>query len=502
MALIYVALGAVLVSATAVHAQANANCTTNSFTVPSWYVEEFKKGGPGSDVTFELLNRATNVSVELQCDAQDTWSNCTTVGSSDPFLQASVLVKSATASVQVQQSWSCSDRDATKPLEFTASGSATIPLVAGGAGQKSANPIDLIKASLHAPVSITPAYADGPTGHSNPGCASKTPTWTLGTVIFLNETGDGDKATESQSIQFQVTNVATGQVAGCLMYFAAGAEDPAVHMTCGGEFDLRRRSRYNVVTEAVFYPRSWRFSISQTWFCDDADAARPVSISATGNATLALNCTKDSTTTTACQAASITVAGNVVSEQALPPYSIEDPLPAPDGCTISSIVAPSWTLSNFEVDKNEANTTGGHDHGHTRRDIDNGPSASISFNMKLNTKAVNYDYPVFVNHNDVQLADAEAWYPCSFGPGEVPIAPKSCSFQYKEATSTLTIKVDWVCIDIDEAHPVQFSGTATTTVPKLDCVSQSSGVQICTAGDDYSWEAQVANVTWKAAEPL
>jgi hypothetical protein len=127
-------------------------------------------------------------------------------------------------------------------------------------------------------VSITPAYADGPDGHSKTGCgaASQTPKWTLGTVIYLNETGDGIDALPSQSIQFQVTNEATGHVAGCLMYFTAAAnEDPAVRINCGGGADSTRRNRYSIQTQAVFYPRSRAFTLNQTWFCDDVDAARP-----------------------------------------------------------------------------------------------------------------------------------------------------------------------------------------------------------------------------------
>lgn len=133
-------------------------------------------------------------------------------------------------------------------------------------------------------MSVTPAYAEGPDGHDRPGCeaASPAPAWTLGTVVFLNETGDDPDAIPSQSIQFHVTNAANGHVARCLAYFSAGpGEDPAVRMTCsgdgggGGGLNFARRSRYAIQTQTVFHPRRRVFGINQTWYCDDVDPAKP-----------------------------------------------------------------------------------------------------------------------------------------------------------------------------------------------------------------------------------
>ncbi|KAK3688778.1 hypothetical protein B0T22DRAFT_512543 [Podospora appendiculata] len=491
--------------------QAIANCTTNSFAIPSWFIEDFAiKDGIAK---FSLLNRATNSIFGLSCNtkASNASSACVASRSTDASLSASVqAVKGVSATVQVQQSWTCDDRNPAKPyvflctqslistihsrrmLAFTASGSTSVPLSFDGAAYKSTNPVDLIKGSLHSPVELTPAYADGPTGHSLPGCVagSKTPTWTIGTVIFINETGDGSSAIPSQSIQFQVTNHANGHVAGCLMYFSAGPapDDPAVPINCGGSGSFGGKDRYSITTEAVFYPRSWTFRINQTWYCDDVDAAKPVAISATGGTTLALNCTTD-TTQTACQTDAVTIHGKVISETSLTPYSIEDPLPTPDGCTVSSIVAPSWLLSNLEVDRN---ATAGAD-----------APAAVSFNMKLNTKNNLFDYPVFVSQNDVQLqGGADVWYPCNFGANELPLAPKSCSFQYHPDTNKLAIRADWVCIDIDAAHPILFNGISTTTLPKLACITGRDGLSACSTDENKTWLSEVADVTWKTLDAL
>ena len=129
-----------------------------------------------------------------------------------------------------------------------------------------------------APVELSPAYAEGPAGHNKAGCSavSEKPKWTLGTVIFLNETGDGDAAVATHSIQFQLINQANGYVAGCLNYFDVPAnEDPAVVINCGGGADFARRNRYSIRTQTVFYPRSRTLTINETWYCDDVDAAKP-----------------------------------------------------------------------------------------------------------------------------------------------------------------------------------------------------------------------------------
>ena len=169
-----------------------------------------------------------------------------------------------------------------------------------------------------------------------------------------------------------------------------------------------------------------------------ANGWRSVSYTGTGKATLPLKCATESGRT-ACEADNVVVSGEVNTKTDLVPYSIEDPLPTADGCTISSIVSPSWTISNFEVEKNATTGASGF--------------STVAFNLKLNTKVNLFDYPVFVNHRSVELDDSDSWYPCTFGAGEFPLAPKNCSFQYVEKTNTLSVNADWACMDLDDKNP-------------------------------------------------
>lgn len=161
-----------------------------------------------------------------------------------------------------------------------------------------------------------------------------------------------------------------------------------------------------------------------------------VSYTGTAKAVIPLVCV-DEDGRTACEVDEVDIHGELASKTDLVPYSIEDPLPTADGCTISSVVNPSWTISNFGVDKKAPSSEGG---------------SSVAFNIKLNTKVNLFDYPVYVNNRNVDLA-ADAWYPCTFGAGEQPLAPKSCTFKYDEKTSTLSVKADWVCADLDVEYP-------------------------------------------------
>lgn len=491
MALALAAFGIVLSSFAAaapnalVPRQASASsCTTNSFTIPSWYVQGFKTGA--SDASFGIQNRATGFSTALTCKpgSGPGWS----CSSSDTTLQVSLEVKDKKASVQVKNSWSCNDRNPASPsvtlpqtvstaadlksISFAATGIASIPLVCEGVVCKSSNPVDLVRGSLTTPFAVTPNYAEGPPGHSQTGCSavSEKPQWALNTIIFLNETGDGAGAVATQSIQFQVKNLANGYVAGCLNYFNAGNnEDPAIVMNCGGGIDSARRNRYSINTVTTFNPRSLKFTINETWYCDDIDAAQPyvssvphpfsrrleltplrVSYTGTGTTTLPLKCTT-SLGRTACEADSVPLSGSLLTRTPLVPYSIEDPIPTPDGCTISSVVSPAWTITNFEVVSGPSAPS--HNHGGGGSTAPPASPASVGFNIKLNTKTNSFDYPVFVTNKGVALQDDDKWWPCSFGTGEQPLAPRSCKFQYEETGRVLKVDADWVCVDLDAGSP-------------------------------------------------
>ena len=97
-------------------------CTTNSFQIPSWFIQDFSTRGLNG-TSFGLLNRATNTSVQLTCAGKSSssssgWAACTSTGNKTAADALGAWVRvagSEAASVQVQQSWTCNDRDESKP---------------------------------------------------------------------------------------------------------------------------------------------------------------------------------------------------------------------------------------------------------------------------------------------------------------------------------------------------------------------------------------------------
>lgn len=97
--------------------QSTENCTSSSFTVPSWYIREFKTSS-ATEASFSLQNRATGSSAALTCKtgaSESGWSCTASSSASDPSLHVALQVKCAKASIEVQQSWSCSDRNPSRP---------------------------------------------------------------------------------------------------------------------------------------------------------------------------------------------------------------------------------------------------------------------------------------------------------------------------------------------------------------------------------------------------
>ena len=145
-------------------------------------------------------------------------------------------------------------------------------------------------------------------------------------------------------------------------------------------------------------------------------------------------------TATTCNALSdLTVNGQLLSKTPLPPYSIAEPLPVDDGCTISSVLNPQWTFSQFHVDSTPAG---------------NGPSL-VTFEIILKAPRRGYAYPISISQ-DATAASSDGWYPCVLGPGaDSPhgLWPSACSIKYTPATKELIFKADWVCGELDPDHP-------------------------------------------------
>lgn len=128
-------------------------------------------------------------------------------------------------------------------------------------------------------MAITPDYAEGPTGHDTPGCTARSeePSWVLSTIGYTDQTGDGVTTIPYKQFYLVITNQANGYQASCMAGAGFNPEDPDLsRLACAGyEFQSPRTGRYPITTTASFDEETLQFSVSQTWFCDDTDAAKP-----------------------------------------------------------------------------------------------------------------------------------------------------------------------------------------------------------------------------------
>ncbi|KAK0736512.1 hypothetical protein B0T21DRAFT_451252 [Apiosordaria backusii] len=465
-------------------AQLTAGCTTNSFTVPSWLIEDFES--TGTTVQFQALNRAINTSAQVSCQASRdtaTWQGCTTTGNNSSLL-ASVQLEAAVVRIRVNETWVCNDLTPSRPLNFAAQGEGSLPITCNGDActPSTTNPV-LIKSTLSSPFPLSPSTVPGPSGHDKEGCAagSRSPSWEIFSTQ-LNLRNVSGKI-EGGNAFIQLRNTVTDYRASCFGTLTGTA--PAT-LQCSAQTAGRPRApKYNINTVLTFSPGSFVLSVNETWFCDDANPAQPVEIFGVGTARLPLECSAVGETTTYCAGDPATFPGRLISEKPIPPFSLGDPLPTAPSCTISSVVSPSWRFSDFETIVTSGSSLG-----------------SIRFGMELNTGAAFTGYPSTFFRSGVPVSanttegGSGAWYPCVLeSVGEQNLTPTACAFRFEAAMQSLALSADWRCSDLDASRPVSFTGDLRTTVPSLTC-STTGGRTRCATAPGQAWAANVTSVYW------
>ncbi|KAM7187472.1 hypothetical protein V8F33_011212 [Rhypophila sp. PSN 637] len=456
-------------------------CTSKSISVPSWIIQNL--GKVENDVKFNITNRATGYTSGVRC--KQGASDCL-IAVADGGLKASIQLDGNKVQFAVNQTWTCNDRGT--DLTFTALGNNSAPL-------NWTSPL-LIRGSLLAPVAITPAYLEGPTGHKSPGCAatSEKPSWKLSAIHFTDQTGDGTSSTPFQMFNLLLTNPANGYEASCMPGTSYDYGNDLSTLVCAGvEFQSSSIGGFPITTTASFDTKTFTFSVKQTWFCDDHDASKPQNITASGTIKLPLECETNpvpdspNDTKKSCiipEEGDITMPGTVDALTILAPFVIEDPIPQRDGCTLTSIFNPKWSFSQFSVTTTPAG------------------KEDIFFNIILAAENRGFQFPIPIYTGEA-VKGKEGWYNCVVGQdGEnaAPLWPYQCEFKYENATKNLEIRADWACVDFDPEHPILFSGVSSTTVSSpFECGPTYDGNNECVIDGSITWSADIQNVTWNSS---
>ncbi|KAK0701425.1 hypothetical protein B0T21DRAFT_300442 [Apiosordaria backusii] len=440
-------------------------CTTNSFNIPSWFITDFNDlTDYERKITFGVLNRATNYTARATCNLDrkgynvcslEPVSGQTAVGKDT--IEVKALVEGTVAQVSVNQTWTCNDRGV--PVEFTASGWVRTSLenIPEPGSSSTISPL-LIQGTLHAPVSITPDRARGPQGHSNKGCqaASLQPVWNITHIYYTDRPADGNVESPSRTFNLLFTNEANDYEGGCVHGSLVGPVAETSLICAGSEFGNLGGSRYGISTTASFNPSNFNFTVRQTWFCDDENPAKPLQLTASATTILPLNCKTSPLSPgspineTVCDRnPTLLLSGKLDNITTLPPYSLTEPVPRDNSCTITSILAPKWQFSAFEIvytpEKEEWE--------------------AINFEIILAT-STGFQYPIPVTVSRAATREG-GWFECVIGAdgaNDQPLWPYACLVQFNPDTKELKLKADWQCRELDGDRPINFSGLTTTTV--------------------------------------
>lgn len=140
-----------------------------------------------------------------------------------------------------------------------------------------------------------------------------------------------------------------------------------------------------------------------------------------------------------------TFSGEATGREALPPYSLRDPLPTAEGCTVSSVVAPGWWLNDFVTNTTRArNDTLTARFGLERRSAPGSPPFG-SFSI------VAADGVRYASANG--SVDALPWNECQISPANAALAPSACELRYQMATRYLGLNLQWTCNDLNTENP-------------------------------------------------
>ncbi|KAL2255979.1 hypothetical protein VTK26DRAFT_2398 [Humicola hyalothermophila] len=264
-------------------AQAAEGCTTNSFTYPSWLISDFESavGENSTAASFNALNRATNTPVQYRCLSSTAGWRCAPVEETGSTVVLGFQTDESSASFSFNETWTCSDLTPDQPLTFTAVGNGSVALTcaADESGvttcQAASPPFLLVKASLDAPVQITPAYVAGPQGHDAEGCSaeSEAPSWSVTAAQLNLQKSSG--AVVGGNAFIIVRNNVLGFSASCGGSFQDPSGGGPQTLTCTPQTSSRRAPKYQIETTLLLDPATFDLTVSQAWFCDDGNPAAP-----------------------------------------------------------------------------------------------------------------------------------------------------------------------------------------------------------------------------------
>ncbi|KAK3373132.1 hypothetical protein B0T24DRAFT_719874 [Lasiosphaeria ovina] len=443
-------------------------CIGRSFTYPRWHVERFASDtAGGSGINLNLRHAATNYSVscstntgnngDIVCaQADGEWNKYGVLTAPD----IEIHFDRSTRELSVSEAW----------------GFLPQPLLRHQRGS-------------HPPGPPPPA------GIKTPGCsaASASPLWTVSSAT-QRQRRDGDITpiwnivTRSGVVDFALLNHANDITTHCHVE----AEPFTNYTNLTGDlltFDTTKWyscdvvdphlfPKYNISTAMQFDKLTDFLAFNQTWYCSDEGDDHPASFTAQANTTLPLTCIDVSppvdpleyrfhSSAENCTAISPQALSSSSSARtALAPDELSTTELAGDSCTIDSVFATAWDVTDWTVYTvwdtwSDAWARGGDHH--------------VEADFRLHNFGFGKTLPVLNTADQptpyVPGSDPAMWYPCNcfpYNPDPEPLGAVYCFYRLDLATGCFAVNQSWYCDDKDADHPVLFEASGSKHL-ELEC---------------------------------
>ncbi|KAM7196773.1 hypothetical protein V8F33_005892 [Rhypophila sp. PSN 637] len=422
------------------------NCTENSLRIPSWIVYDLSYDlGDGNIASFQLSNRVTSYTSKVNCQVRGRATECQPE-TRDASLSVRATFDDRSASLSINQSWTCDDKkwNDTVPvkLNFTATGTSIIPATCL---DKTCHPLQnltLIRASLLSPISETPRYLSKLPFNAVPNCQTplvvKEPLWRASKItytdrdIFCLNLGPAPISCRPNGIEndLDLFNAVTNSTTHCT---GMQGSPPGLLYCEGGTVQL---PKYAVRTYFLVRNETGTVDVEQVWKCDNDCYANDTSVSA-----------------------------SAVSITPLPPFALEEPnrdyMGAMGGmCLLRHLRTTGWDLSYLGI---RINTTAPGEGPATEAEVGFFAQSRYLSAGDGNRRRV----PLLPGTNHT---DGTKWINC-YSPEEMATAGHPCRFKLDSATGLFTLTRYTKCDDIDRTHPYLFTITASYTVTpsRMDC---------------------------------
>ncbi|KAH6635846.1 hypothetical protein F5144DRAFT_619364 [Chaetomium tenue] len=491
-------------------------CTNISLSYPGWEVTALVLTNHRID--FRLVNNA-DADIRTSCSGDSTVSPPGYQECEDK--QTRFTYKEQSSVLAINQTWTCNDSN----LTFIGTGTTTLPCPPNTTtcATPNTNP-QPIRASLLAPIPITPQPLPFPPSATTPNCTHRSlaPTFEITHLHYqrldlgppcgpVSGTCSGTSLYYGE-IKFTLRNTATNDTRACAAQ-TLGLSDlqamPRDWLACDAglvfinpvpadpppDFETRTYFWFDHAANMLL--------VRQEWYCGDLGGREEYGFVAEVEVSPALDPGVDYVGNLTVPGVGVdagapvlVVEGEVVRER-LPPYSLGRPRVFEPSCTVTSLVKRSKMFPIQDFWFGMYWTGAGVRTGHVWMFVTN-----EVFNTQLNFESEGTAMVPGVDG----VSNPDVWYGCVGGNSAAPPVTGllNCSFAFDRTANRLSVREDWVCADKDSENPILFTAIGSGVVDMDDSLCEISDDEpdnrYCPGPGHFNID--ITDYSWREALPV